>query len=346
MHRFLPLVGLLACASRTRQPTSEIPDAEPVDVAVSAELVEAVAATALQARGVSCDDAGCVVLTDASLLPVDRDLNLGDPAELPEGSWLAVHAGSDGPTLLGTRGEALVRRGPDGSETPLARPARVDQEDLFALRSVVATEIQRAIDQQGRMPFLPLVPPPGGGVVLHQVARGDDAAAWMRIGGAVTGGTPAPGSTEPPWSEVPLALHPTGSELYATPWPEAVLQVLDPMDLSERWTVEAEGPLQGLFVDPTGRLLVLEEGAPGTVDPFQPPPTLWRSDALGPVDDLTLALSPRIGATHTVVVDLRPGAVAARLKGAFRGLARTPEGDWLLATSDGVARLTAHTDGN
>lgn len=294
--------------------------------------------------GLACEADRCHALVQGRLHALDpQTLALGEEQALPWGSRLLA---APAPTLLGPCPEAT--EGADaGTPGTCARPLRPDApvpSPLPAGRSpgLSATQLAQAWNQAraagDRLPFAHRVPAPGGGLLT--TAREPDGHRVLRVGGAARYMDLTLGAAGPGYRRA-LALHPTGLEAYAVAAPGERLVAFDPRELSLRWIIPLRPIAHGLFVEASGRLLLVEEGGQadperlldlGVEDPLLP-------QGAAPGSDLALALSERPDATSTAVIDLSTPALVWREEGRYLSLQALPDGAFLLATDRALVRL-------
>jgi hypothetical protein len=269
----------------------------------------------------TCDEGGCTVLVGGALRRQTGEVLV----TLPAGAWTGIDRGEGGFQLT-----ASTPTGPcrawlgDGATTPeacepLAPPAWASVEDLPPIpEQLERFRIQwnAAIAAHGRLPFVPVLGTPDGGVIA--LARGGDGRGQLFRSGGMPKMIPVPTAPSPATWPAPFALHPSGTEAYLLPWPTTVLRAFDPFTLATRWSVGLDGAGQGLFVDPGGRWLLAATG-PGEVEGFVDYPLLWTAPAEPCCEDALLRAAPRPPQERVVVVDLAAHTVAVRAPGAYRG---------------------------
>ena len=294
--------------------------------------------------GFACVAAGCVVWAGDGLRPLTDQGTLGEARTLgqtPSGV-LDVHDGGlawlapcDGAPLCA---QQLDGSGQLGEPQPLDLASAPDPRTPQAL----AEEWNDMRTRELRVPFRPRVPTRDKGTLSYLRGASDGSAQLVRTGTrrlmeAVPG---VPGAASyPRW----LAMHPTGRESFLMVWPGTILTAIDPDSLDRRWELHLRGPSHGLFVDATGRWLVLAEGGTRELD------RILDFDALGPdwpadrdpTSDAALLSSERPGASGVGVGDLSGPRIATRVAGEYRGFGSTPDGGVWVATSDGLSPVSA-----
>ncbi len=298
-------------------------------------------------RDVACVADRCVVMAGGSLRVWG-----GVPSSIDASTWDTLRAEDDGLVA-----EGPCTTAPGGRcayavalEPPAVRPLP-DPPPLPPLEDApppLSTFVERwaaawnvSLANGWRAPFHRAVVAPGGAAITW--TRGyDDSGQLIRTSpGRAQARLSAPRSpaSDPSW----LAIHPTGAEVYLSPWPATTLSARDPVTLAARWTVSFESAAHGLFVSADGRWIVAELGPPDTdrLDDWapyavEPAPTHdpWRDEAV--------RARPRPPATHTVLVDLATHDEAFRAAGSFRRFT-SDRGRVVLATDREVVWYTPPT---
>ncbi len=328
----LLLAGLWACAHRPRE------DAPPADARPAAVGVER--HPFAQIIDAWCDPDGCTVLT-----PTGLSRHTGGEAEgtLPPGVWTRLDRAASGWTLggVGPEGPCDQRVGPTGPEgacvpTPSVPTPTIDAPpDIDVQLARFRTQWNAAIAAHGRLPFVPTLGTPDGGVIA--LARGGDGRGQLFRSGGMPRMVPVPTSPSPATLPAPFALHPSGTEAYLLSWPTPVLRAFDPFTLAIRWTVSLDGPGQGLFVDGSGRHLLAATG-PEDESRFANWPLAWPP-ADGPCcEDVALRSVARPPQESVVVIDLAAHLVVARAPGRYRRWFAYPGVGWLVTDRE-VVRL-------
>ena len=254
------------------------------------------------AQSISCDDAVCrVQSTDG---PLEFDATSG--------------------TLRATEAEPLVPSDPWARST--ATPALEESWNA-------------QVKNQWRSPFRVQIPSAGGGRLRIQRGLTPGTSRVVRLGGSVLTArqSPDPGHVAYPNA---LALHPTGAESYLIVWPNSHLIAFDARTLQTTWRIRLGDSSQGLFVSEDGRYLVAESGAMAPEHQMldYEPAVRVVPEGIDPAADEAFQWLERPTASHTVLVDLGSGRVAARLPGAFVGFALRSDGA-VLASRDGIVRV-------
>ncbi len=285
-------------------------------------------------------DVGCAG-TECVALVGDRLLRLPDATPLPSPPGLtafdtlrAVAAGweVEGPCPSGrcvarfaVDADAI---GPLHPGVPLPLP-EAEPRSLTDAAEAATTAWNTAIRSEWRSSFGRVAVAPGGGRLTF--LRGvDGAGTLVRAGGgsrAIRVATVTTAANFPAW----IALHPTGTEAYLVVWPSPWVRAFDPSTLASRWTLLLDGAAQGLFVDATGRWLLVGVGAGGT-DRL----TDWALPAVDSTDDPArdevLRAQERPTIQKTLVIDLASHTVAAEAEGSLRRCLRV--GDQMLLATD------------
>ncbi|HNH46332.1 MAG TPA: hypothetical protein PKY30_04815 [Myxococcota bacterium] len=134
-----------------------------------------------------------------------------------------------------------------------------------------------------------------------------------------------------------LALHPTGVEVYLAAWPSPLLIALDPVSLDRRWVLPLDGGVQGLFIEPGGRFLLVASG-----DASARAPESWAwpepdpAAATDPAGDEALRDQQRPAMSRIYAVDLQDHSVAVELPGQWRRWIPLPDGRVLVASSQQI----------
>ena len=298
--------------------------------------------------GFACLARGCVVWSGDSLRPLTAQGTLGDARALgqtPTGvldvqdgglAWLAPCEGAD---LCASQ---LDGSGQLGEPRALELAPAADPRTPLAL----AEEWNDMRARELRVPFRQRVPTRDQGTLSYLRGASNGSAQLVRTGSRhLMEAVPAvPGAASyPRW----LAMHPTGRESFLMVWPDTILAAIDPDSLDRRWELHLRGPAHGLFIDATGRWLVLAEGGTRELE------RILDFDALGPdwpadrdpSSDAALLSSERPGASAVVVVDLSGPRIATRLTGEYRGFGSAPDGGVWVATSDGLSPVASGSSG-
>ncbi len=214
-------------------------------------------------------------------------------------------------------------------------------DDLEQASKNLANAWNHSRRQGWRTGFERLAPLADGVVLLFM--PGPESGTLARLGGApkmIRVATRSPDVRFPG----ALATHPTGQEVYLVSWPSPKISALDPVSLEQRWWVMVEGAAQGLFLDPSGRWLVVGRGPPVTDRLLD-----WELPALGegqaaeagadPYRDEVLRTMPRPPMEGAVVIDISSQKVAADLPGSWRRLVPAPGGRVLVATNTAYSFL-------
>ncbi len=231
---------------------------------------------------------------------------------------------------------------PDTLELVSAAPMPELPEVVSLSESLAPVESSwnQIVHQGWRSPFTSRIPTPDGGRLTYVRGIGSGGARVVRSGGGIRT-RPAPDVlgtvAHPRW----LALHQTGNQAYLVTWPHSEVIAFDPSTLATSWRADMDAPAVGLFIDPTGRYLVIETGGKAPehqlLDYSAHPPAV--PEGVDPYGDPYVAEIPRPTATHTVVVDLQSVEIALDAPGSFRAWTATPDSGALLATSKGIGRL-------
>lgn len=360
---------LLACAPRTApDPTAGLEDVLVPEALPAAEVPPEVPVPGLEA--LACTARDCFVWSPAGLQRLDATGSLGDP--VPAALEPGVHAllaHDEGLAVLLPCPPTPPPRADELMEDPELEEREVDVElEVLCLAALdpatgsMGKPISYPLDEGAsardpvalregwnrmreagwRVPFALRVPTRDGGTLGYLRGAGGSQAQLTRTGrSARMESWPATRTpvSYPRW----LAMHPTGAEAFLLTWPEPTLTALDPDSLEARWELHLRGPAHGLFVDATGRWLVLAEG--GAVDAerlldYDEAPAPWLPGR-DPSEDAALRRSDRPASSSTVVVDLSGPRLAARLAGAYRGFARGPDGTVWLASDRGLTRVSS-----
>jgi hypothetical protein len=253
-------------------------------------------------RSLSCEGGECVVVLDEKAWRFDAEkMALNEPIEPPKAHAI---------TALSS------------TETPV--------EDAW----------NQVIQNRWRSPFASRVPTPEGGRLSFVRGLGVAGAQVVRSGGGIRT-RPAPSSTAPIAYPRRLAVHQTGHQAYLIAWPHPEIIAFDPRTLKTAWRADMDAPVVGLFVDRTGRYLVVETGGEAPAHqlldyPTEPPKSPPDVD---PYADRYWPSIPRPTARHTVVLDVNTVEIAMDMPGSFRALIGTQEAGTLLATTRGVGKL-------
>lgn len=195
------------------------------------------------------------------------------------------------------------------------------------------------VKNQWRSPFRAQVPSPDGGRLRIQRGLTPGTSRVVRLGGSVLTArqSPDPGHVAYPNA---LALHPTGAESYLIVWPNSHLIAFDARTLQTTWRIRLGESSQGLFVSEDGRYLVAESGAKAPEHQMldYEPVAREAPEGVDPTADEAFGWLNRPTASHTVLVDIGSGRVAARLPGAFVGFALRADGA-VMASQDGIVRV-------
>ncbi|MCK6505805.1 hypothetical protein L6R53_20855 [Myxococcota bacterium] len=324
-----------AAAAAPAGPAGTAADDRPPEVAARVELAGL--------AGLACEGDRCLALVDGRLRAVDPlTLALGEEQAPTWGHHLFA---APAPTLLD--GCEATPSSPDGTPETCARPLA----DPTLAPAPVPTDraappspdqVARAWNQArasgDRLPFAARVPAPDGGLLT--TVREPQGHRVMRIGGAARFMDATLGAGGPGYRRA-LALHPTGREAYAVAAPGSALVAFDPRDLGIRWILPLRPVAHGLFVDPTGRLLLAEEGGEPDPDALLDLGAQERHLPAGaaPGSDLALALAERPDAASTAVIDLAAPRLVWREDGRYLSLQALPDGACLLATDRALVRL-------
>ncbi len=134
-----------------------------------------------------------------------------------------------------------------------------------------------------------------------------------------------------------LALHPTGVEVYLAAWPSPLLIALDPVTLDRRWVLPLDGGVQGLFIEPGGRFLMV---ASGDASARAPEDWAWPEPdpaaVVDPAGDDALRTQQRPAMSRIYAVDLQDHSVAVELPGQWRRWIPLPDGRVLVASSQQI----------
>ena len=359
------LLALLACARVSR----------PVGALAQEEAdVEAALSPALRlddVRDVACEGDVCSVLARDSVwrLPVGATVAVSNVLRAPAGAWdtLAVQGGAL--TLGGGCPPAVVA--PRCTARPAGDGGRVDPsataeapallDDALPLAEEVAgiAATHAAVRAHGwRTPFARSYVDPRGGLVRLVRAMGGaelvrtNAPNVVVAGGAGEGrvrptavrvAMPEAAAAWPAW----LLLHPSGQEAYLLAWPSRRVVALDPVALRPRWELPLEDAGHGLFLDASGRYLLIAEG-PFDRDLWTDWPVLAPASASGPggtpapdpLRDEVLRGLPQPPTEAVLVIDLAHGEQVMRLPGAHRRWSLLPDGRMVLATTQAVGFFT------
>ena len=210
-------------------------------------------------------------------------------------------------------------------------------------RSTAAAALEETwnaqVSNQWRSPFRAQVPSPDGGRLRVQRGLTPGTSRVVRIGGTVLTArqSPDPGRVAYPNA---LALHPTGAETYLIVWPDSHLIAFDSRTLETTWRIRLGDASQGLFVSADGRYLVAETEAKAPEHQMldYEPTARAAPEGVDPAADAAFGWLERPAAGHTVLIDLGSGRVAARLPGAFVGLALRADGA-VMASQKGIVRV-------
>ncbi|MDP2313003.1 MAG: hypothetical protein Q8P41_08865 [Pseudomonadota bacterium] len=293
----------------------------------------------------ACDRTDCRALVAGTLVALPGGAPVGAAGALATFDTLRVSAPGtwavEGPCEPGPRCVAsLGADGTPGVSTPAPGlpPLDEDAPSLASAAEAFGAAWNAGIAAGWRSGFHRVIVGPGGGRITW--LRGIDGAGQLvRVGngsrtvrlGAATASVSWPG-----W----LALHPTGVEAYLVAWPSPLVRAFDPATLEMRWTLPLEGAARGLFVDPSGRWLVVAVG-PGTTDRL----VEWPVPSLSPVPTADLARDEVLRAIEhprtdsVVVIDLATQAVAAEARGELRRFLPLPDRP-LVATDKEVVYFT------
>ncbi len=319
-------------------------------------------------RDVACADGLCSVLAGERVVRVPVGATVAGPDVLraPAGAWDTLTLASGALELQGacppTIDAPRCAAHPDGTAwevgpaAPLPTPSLLDDALPLAqeVAGIVATHAQ--VRAHGwRTPFARSYVDPRGGLVRLVRAMGGaelvrtNAPNVVVAGGAGEGrvrptavrvAMPEAAAAWPAW----LLLHPSGQEAYLLAWPSRRLVALDPVTMLPRWELPLEDAGHGLFLDASGRYLLVAEG-PFDRDlwtdwPVLAPPAQQGADpgaaAPDPVRDEVLRVLPQPPSDSVVVVDLAHGAQVMRLPGAYRRWTLLPDGRMLLATTQAL----------
>ena len=285
----------------------------------------------------SLDDVWCEGLLEGCwALGVDKLFQLGFPGGQPELTEVGTAVGW---TILDyQQGELFVvgqqnggwwraALGPAearlGEAIPLdvgvAEPPRPDE---------IRLEYHNVARRGLRAPFRAVQPTRDGAMLMYRRGGWSGQSSLVRVGGAMRA-VPAPGTIRgavyPAW----ISVHPRTGEGYLLPWPGAQLLAFDPETLATQWVVELRSAARALFVDPSGRYLVIAQG--GEVQErlldWGVPGIMANED---PASDLVLRTRPRPHATSVVVVDTTRPAIVAVVEGDYRRWQAWPGGFLLL----------------
>ena len=334
---------MLACAARQLpDATDGVEDAEVHEALQPLLMAPEVPLAGLEA--LVCTPTDCWVWSSAGIQSLAPSGELGpavavdlDPAEAAvviEGSGLAALVPC--PEAERCQRSLDPATGSLGEAEPLKLVAPSDGRDPVRIR-----EGWNQMRAEGwRVPFVSRVPTRDGGTLAYLRGAGGSSAqlartgrdpqllAWPAARGAVG---------NPRW----LGMHPTGREAFLLIWPEPKLVSVDPDTLSKRWELAMRGPAHGLFIDASGRYLVVAEA--GEIDPdrlleYDPAGAPWP-EGRDPAEDAAIRGWDRPSANSTVVIDLSGPAIAKRIAGAYRGFAVAPDGTVWLASDGGITRV-------
>lgn len=127
-----------------------------------------------------------------------------------------------------------------------------------------------------------------------------------------------------------LAMHPTGVEAYLCAWPSPLVIAFDPLNLQRHWTLPLDGASQGLFVESSGRFLLVGTGSAGTEPWSWTGPDATENE--DPYRDEVLRRQSRPPISAVEVVDLQNHEVRVELKGRYRRWLSLEDGRKLVAT--------------
>ncbi|MGB0639751.1 MAG: hypothetical protein ACPGTU_10485 [Myxococcota bacterium] len=273
------------------------PDASPVTMAAEPEVVLASVHPVAGVKDVSCDEKGCIVVTQ-------------------EGSFrLGVNSMNLTPL------ESVVTADPQPSGTSAI-------QETPALDEQWNTQISNG----WRSPFRREIPTAGGGQMRMVRGLTPGTSRIVRTGGGLQT-RPAPDPSHLSYPRT-LALHPTGQEAYLIVWPNSLLTAFSTKTLDTTWNLDLEGSAVGLFVTKEGRYLLAETGGEAPSEQlldYESDP-IAATPGTDPIANHLFPLYVRPQATHTVVVDLSLGDVIARLPGPAAGMSSTPQGILVAST--------------
>ncbi len=289
---------------------------------------------------VACDGGRCLALRGNALV----QLPSLEAVELPaSGPFDRLRHDNSGWSLAGPCGAELPGRcsfplslEPLALGTPVPEPTSAVEKgkegEEAEARTRWTSAWNHAIAQGWRAGFDRRVVLPGASEL--QLLPGLDGTAQLRR----TGENPAfiklmLGATGTVFPAT-LALHPTGVEVYLTAWPSPLLIALDPVSLDRRWVLPLDGGVQGLFVEPGGRFLLVASGdasvrGPESWDWPEPDP----SAVADPAGDEALRSQQRPAMSRIYAVDLQDHSVAVELPGTWRRWIPLPDGRILVASS-------------
>ncbi len=356
------LLALLACV-RSREALIVEPAAE--EAATSAFSPYLAVPNLIDA---ACEPRRCVALsTDGLHELATASTSLGAARPLPDvGRWDTIRMKTPGVVeLTGSAPDGAARpsvtlelsTGALGALTP--GPALTPlplQETPAALDAEVASLAARWSQTRashGRTPFARSLLDPGGGIVRFVRTMGGGQLVRTTAPGVTVAGAPgnAPARVHPATARVVtpesaagwpawLALHPSAKEAYLMAWPSASFVAFDPQTLQTRWTFPLEAPGHALFIDESGRFVVLAEGHEVSDRWIDWPVVDVGNLTVDPASDEVVRRLPQPPTSAVVVLDLARGEQLLRVPGALRRWATLPEGRAVLVTDAGLAFTT------
>jgi hypothetical protein len=261
----------------------------------------------------------------------------------PNVSRIEASTGAAGGTpVAGQSPSPSSAPGPAAGNAPLGSTAADNAPPGSTAADAMARSLSwnRIIERHWRVPFQKTIPSPGGGVITW--LRGVDVATarLMRVGHGLVE-APAAGSSWPITCTGWLALHPTGSEFYLLTWPSSRIFAYDPSTLTKRWSLDLGAPAVGLFLDPSGRFLLVglsDRPDPERLSDWEVTPRTGEESS-DPAGDGVIDLSVLPPIVATELVDIAGPTTVVRADGAFRAWIALPDGARLLATDREVVRL-------
>lgn len=291
-------------------------------------------------QDVACDGGRCLALHGGQLsrLPTMQPI---PGLQLPE--WDTLRHGEQGWEVEGPCGEdrcvTSLSLDPPGVGTPSPVPGLpVGAEAPENLGDLWIDGWNLARKQGWRSGFDRVVVAQGPGTV--RLLKGMDGAAQLiRQGVDPAVARIGLGGAEGPEFPATLAMHPTGIEAYLSAWPSPLVIAVDPNTLQRHWTLPLEGAAQGLFVDTTGRFLVVGVGTTEVTSGWAWPLPSGSATA-DPFRDEAIRGTPRPPISTVDVIDLQDHTVKVELRGSYRRWLTLPDGRQLVATDQELVFFT------
>lgn len=292
-------------------------------------------------QDVACDAANCVVLHGGqlsqlpSLAPIATlpDAPLVDSLWADAGQWWV-----EGPCEQGRCRHALnlspLAVGPDQPAPPL--PLAGEAPELTAYSELWIAAWNHAHALQWRTGFDRLAVSDGPAILT--LLRGMEGSAQLIRTGVNAAFVRLELNAAGPIFPATLAMHPTGMEGYLLAWPSPILIAFDPLTLSRHWTLLLDAPAQGLFIDTSGRFLVVGTGE-AEVDPL----IQWSlplpdpAAVADPFRDEALRAPGRPPMSAVEVIDLSTHKSVLQVHGQWRRWLTLPDGRVVVATDKEIA---------